>query len=150
MGFLGGAIILGEEVIVFLYGVAYTDAWLPLVILSLGRLFYVFEAVSNKILYALDEQTASSKLAVAGSTSNVVLNLVLVPPLLLLGAASATVGSYLLQAVLLVWLTANRSGMSLRLLRFAKPVLVTIVMMGVVYGFQGVLDDSVGALNHQS
>jgi|GEM_PF-2728871 len=146
IGFLGGAMVVGEEVLALLYGFEYTDAWLPLVILSLGRLFYVFETVSNKILYALNEQTASAKLAVVGSTSNVVLNVALIPPLLLPGAAVATASSYLLQAILLVWLAIDQSGLSLQLSQFVKPTLVTLIMMGVVYSYQGLLNDSIGTL----
>jgi O-antigen/teichoic acid export membrane protein len=101
-----GAILIGSPVIVpGLYGQSFSGAIAPLVALSPGVLALGAIRPIIGFLVKLDKPLILSSITVGAMILNVVLNLVLIPPLGIVGAGLASAVSYMLLAAFhIAWL----------------------------------------------
>jgi O-antigen/teichoic acid export membrane protein len=67
-----------EMTVLFLFGDQYVDASLPLRILSVGYLFFVFMGTNSMLLLVLGHSKAVMKVSAAGAILNVLLNYILI------------------------------------------------------------------------
>jgi len=95
-----GGVLLGDKLLYFFYGAEFALGYLTLVILLFVQIVNVFQLFFTMYLGALDHQKAAFKLTAVASVANVVLNLLLIPLIGIIGAAVATLGTMMLNAIL--------------------------------------------------
>ena len=81
---------LGREILTFLYGSAFIESYVPLLILMIGQLFSAFFGSSGNLLNMSDNERITLKVMVIAMIVNVALNIVLIPSYGILGSAIAT------------------------------------------------------------
>lgn len=129
---LGGGIVVGSDLISIAYGSVYGYAATALAILLVGRLAYAFGRVSTTLLYAHDDDKEVARVEAVALTANVALNLVLIPPLGIVGAAVATTVAYILGSLAKVTLTRRKYRVTLPVPRLGIAMLATVLMAGAV------------------
>jgi O-antigen/teichoic acid export membrane protein len=129
---LGGGILVGRDLISVAYGPVYGYAATALAILFVGRLAYAFGRVSTTLLYANDDDREVARIEAVALTANVALNIMLIPPYGVEGAAVATTVAYLLGSLAKVSLTRRKYRVPLPVPRLGLAVLATVLMASVV------------------
>lgn len=85
--------VFGRQLLDLFFGMAYRDAWLPLVILAVGQLVNAAVGSVGTLLYMSNHERDVVVGVGIGTVSNVVLNLALIPLFGMKGAAIATATS---------------------------------------------------------
>ena len=83
-----------SQVITFLFGAKYVDAWKPLVILSVGFMFHTIVGPNGLTIICMGKPSRELLGNTLGATLNVILNVLLIPLYGMSGAAIATATSY--------------------------------------------------------
>lgn len=83
-------IVWGSEILSLMYGLAYIESYMPLVILSLGKAISVFFGLTAVILAMSGYEKKAAYVLVITALMNVFLNAVLIPVFGVSGAAMAT------------------------------------------------------------
>ena len=151
---VAGIVVLSGELIRFVYGPAYASSALPLQVLILTLAFIFLDFPVGSLLNASDRQTTQTKLMGLATLTSVVLNILLIPPLGVLGVAVASLVSHAvlffggLVAVnrFLVWPKASFAAVSFRiaaaaagmgllvwLLKDSAPLIVSIAVGAIAY-----------------
>lgn len=91
---LFGALVLAEQILTVGFSPSFAIAATALVILVGQSLIQSIQSVFGQILFAVNEPQLPTRATVVAFTSNIVLNLLLVPQFSLTGAAVATMVSY--------------------------------------------------------
>ena len=102
----------GAQLVSWVFGVAYVDAYLPLAILALGELVGASLGSMGFLLYMSGEERRALTVLMATALLNVLLNLILIPLYGLAGAAIATACGQAVRLVLLYWLVVRHLGLS--------------------------------------
>ena len=131
----GSILFMGASAVVLFSKVAtrilladnYYDSWRYIPVLSFAMVFYSLVSFMGSV-YTVEKKSVNSLITAAvGAVTNIVLNILLIPPLSAMGAAVATFVSYLLVMIL-------RSADSRRFIRFplGVPLLLfnTVVLAG--------------------
>ena len=92
---LGGA-LLGDQIISLFYGAEYLPGTLPFQILVFTIPVISMGTIIGNYILAHDEQKRLAPNTIIGATANVVLNVLLIPPYGIVGAAFATITAQLL------------------------------------------------------
>lgn len=100
-------LVFGRKLIVLVFGREYLACYVPLLVLAAGQLVNSFFGVVNILLEMTGHQKDSAQSFFVGAVCNILLNLILIPRLGLIGAASATAISTLLWNILL-WAFAHK------------------------------------------
>ena len=126
-----GGWVLGDRLLYFMYGAVFTAGTPALAVLFLVQVIAVFMNLQTMSLNALDRPYDSFRATATAAGANVVLNLLLIPVMGILGAALATLGTMLLNAVL----AYHALSKEVRVVLERKPVahiVVATAVMGVV------------------
>lgn len=107
---------IGTVIILFGYGRAYSPAVVPMLVLLPGIWWLGMGSVVTSDLRGRGRPGAASLVSGAAMVVTVSLDLVLIPPLGVLGAAIASVVSYTTQGILALAVLSRISGMSVRTL----------------------------------
>ena len=91
-----GGVILSGQIIKFIYGAAYAPATSAFILLILTPLLVFPGMFIGNYIFAHNKQKQIAPRVVAGAVGNVVLNILLIPPLGIAGCALATIGAQLL------------------------------------------------------
>ncbi len=83
-------LLLGQDLITFIYGFEYKEAWLPLVVLSSGYLSLAFLGRGGVILTMSHFERHTAAAISIGAVCNIIFNLLLIPRYGINGAATAT------------------------------------------------------------
>lgn len=94
-------VLFGKPIITFVFGAQYSDAYLPLVILSLAQLFNMVTGSSGTLLAMTNYEHDSAKVLALSVFINVGLNVALIPLWGLAGAAAAGALTIVVQKVVL-------------------------------------------------
>ena len=78
-----------------LFGKEYAEAWLPMMILSLGFMFHSAVGPNGLTIVSIGKPTREMMGNVIGAVLNVIINLLLIPRYGMVGAATATAVSYI-------------------------------------------------------
>lgn len=97
----------GRWLLALLFGEGYGEAFVPLLILSVGTLFTAACGISGTLLVMTGHESQTVKVIIVSTLCNVVLNFALIPAYGTTGAATATLISGALLNILL-WRTALR------------------------------------------
>ena len=95
-----GGVLLGNELLYFFYGAEFMKAYPVLIILLFVQIINVFQFFFTTYLGALDRQKDSFKVTALAATTNIVLNILLIPMIGIVGAAIATMVTMGLNAIL--------------------------------------------------
>ena len=107
----GAAVILSlGQPLLSLFGPDFTAGYPVMFILVIGFLFRSAMGPAEYILNMLGEQTRCAQVLVGSAVLNVILNLCLVPPFGLIGAACATSASMMIAALLNYVVVRKRAG----------------------------------------
>ncbi|MCW2665199.1 MAG: Polysaccharide biosynthesis protein [Frankiales bacterium] len=126
-------LVRGQEVLGLLYGPSYGArgsavlAWLAVAPLAFGVAY-----LAGYALYALDRSWQVLFGSLSALAVNVAANLVLIPRFDEVGAAMATTGAYLLEALVLTGLVARVVGRPAVLRTFGLPALAAVPAAGVL------------------
>jgi len=105
-------------------------------LVSLMAIFASFEVVCAYLLQSLGHMYLPIRYMGAGLVLKLVLNILFVPSYGILGAAGASVLGYLLSAVLSLYGVKKVTGVRLPMIQmFAKPLLASLLMGGVVWAW---------------
>jgi O-antigen/teichoic acid export membrane protein len=128
-----GGIVLGEPVISFLFGSEYVAGAISFKIL-VATILFVFPTIAlGNLVIVFDRQRKMMGYIAIASLSNILLNMLLIPPLGIVGASIATLtvqGMY----AFLMWHTSKRL-VPLHLFRYLKKITLTSLIMGVIAFF---------------
>ncbi|WP_254921782.1 lipid II flippase MurJ [Halorubrum ezzemoulense] len=97
-GVLGGAIVIGTDMIELVFSTEYTSDNLLIIILAFGFVFQAFYFLFSRSLVAVNKTRQSFYATNLGVISNISLNLFLIPKFGILGAAAATSLSFMIAA----------------------------------------------------
>ncbi len=97
---LTGGVLLGDRLLYFFYGAEFASGYTALVILLAVQVVNVFQYFFTMYLDALNYPKESFKVTAAAAAANIVLDIALIPLFGIAGAAAATLGSMILNAVL--------------------------------------------------
>ncbi len=127
-----GGVMLGQDMLQFLYGSEYLPATLTFQILII-TLLLVFPGIliSNYIL-AHDKQKKLAPYAGVGAIGNVILNMILIPLYGIVGSAIATVGANLIYNGF-AWRLAKKINNFSTFQHLFKIIAATILMSAVVF-----------------
>lgn len=153
-------LVFAPLAIKILFGADYVSGYIALQILLIGILFLLVSTINNTVLAAIGKPTAVTKSFLIVALINTILNFILIPLFGIEGAATATLGSYLLlliistafvmryiqlKAPIVDWIKTAAIGILFTLIAFLlkrifvfyiwAEVAITIVIAGSVYLF---------------
>lgn len=113
-------LIYGSEIIIFIFGVEFKGAYVPLVVLSLGQAVNTGMGPVGLLLTMAGNEKIAMRNVLTAAVFNVLLNLILIPLLGMVGAAIATCITLVLCNILL-WISAKRLlGINSSAINFSK------------------------------
>lgn len=118
------------------YGARYGAAAGVMRVLGVGSVTYGFAYLASVVLISQDRDSVLSKVHAAVAAQNVVLNLILIPPMSYLGAALSTTISETTRAVVLMWYAVRSTG-PIRIARvFLAPMVgsAAVALVALVAG----------------
>lgn len=128
-----GIMFFTTEVIGLLYPPSYTVAVVPLQLLSIGLFIEVVFGLNSASLNALDRTTANAMMTGLALITNIGLNIILIPPYGIAGAAAATAAALLLWNLLAsAWLYYTEQLHPLSVFYF-KGAITTLVLTATIY-----------------
>lgn len=96
-----GALLFSHEILNFIFGETFGMAWLVLIVLMGGRIFYAIFLILDGILEGMNQIRLVARAAFVTGIFNIIGNIVFVPQFGIVGAAFATSLTFALYAVLL-------------------------------------------------
>jgi O-antigen/teichoic acid export membrane protein len=128
-----GIILLGDKIVLIIYGTKFTNSVIALQILSLYLPLRFINFTLYPTLYAIDKQMSATFSVTISAVANVVLNLLLIPILSFAGAAIATVLTEIfLFALYFYFISKYFHRITLHKI-FAKPSTSCLMICGFVY-----------------
>lgn len=127
------------DLVQFLYGKAYTQAAMPLVILSAGQLFAVIAGNSHPMLTMTGRQKTVVVIVLATVGLDLTLNFVLVPRFGLVGAASAAAFSAIVLNVSGAVAVRKYLNISLLDIRYVKSLVAALATCAVLYALRSLV-----------
>lgn len=121
------------ELVEALYGRAYVNAAIPLMILSAGQLFAVIAGTGKEMLTMTGRQKTIVAILLVTLMLDLVLNLLFVPRFGLLGAASAAAVSVIVFNISTATAVTKHVSISLFDMRYAKSLGAAAAACGVLY-----------------
>ena len=130
-----GTVIFATPILQLVYfGSAYLPASAALQILAAGMLFFTLYTISSSISQGLGKPMLPMFVLILGTTVDVGLSILLVPPFGINGAALATtIASFIIMATL-AWKTLQLAQLKLPIGDFGK-IIIASLLMGVVFLF---------------
>ena len=130
-----GGWILGERLLYFFYGEAFSTGAGALAILLIVQMAGVFMYLQTMCLNALDRPKDSFRVTAIAVTANIVLNILLIPAYGIIGAATATLITMVLNAVLAHRALSRNIRVRIEPRAVGHIALAAIVMAAVVVAF---------------
>jgi O-antigen/teichoic acid export membrane protein len=139
---VGGMFLIGPDVISILTAGQGTPSPYLVGVIALGITIGGIERLTGTILDAVEETALRAKIIWAGAVANILINAVLIPSFGIMGAAVATVLTFLLIAGLTVYRVADILPATLPWLTVGRTVAATFVMIVVA---EAVVPDRIAA-----
>ena len=95
-----GTVLFSREILGFIFGAEYTEAWLVLIILMFDKILQAVQIIIGRSLQAIDKPDKAARATIVSVVTNVVLNIVLIWEFGIVGAAVATVTASIVNDVL--------------------------------------------------
>jgi len=127
-----GTVVFAVPIISLLFGKAYLPGSVALQILAAGMLFFTLYTISSSIAQGLGKPRLPMYVLIVGTTIDLVLSILLVPPLGINGAAIATtIAAFFIMSVLM-WKTIRMASISLPIYDYGRIIIASIAM-GIVF-----------------
>jgi O-antigen/teichoic acid export membrane protein len=125
-----------EMIITFLFGERYIDSSIPLRILSLGFMVYVFVGTNTMMLTVLGMSKKLMNVSIFGTVLNILLNYILIKRLGfgIIGASVATAASYATVSFINAYVLYRHSKIHPITLGYIKPIIGSAVIGLIIYG----------------
>jgi O-antigen/teichoic acid export membrane protein len=107
-----GTALLGQWVLGLFFGVEFVAAYVPLMILLIGQFVNSASGSVGFLLNMTGHERETARVMTVSSVLNVLLNVLLAPPLGIAGAAVATAAAMVTSNVLLWWAVRKRLGIN--------------------------------------
>lgn len=127
-----GTAVFATPIISILFGNAYIPGSGALQILAAGMLFFTIYTVSSSIAQGLGNPRLPMYILIIGTMINIVLSILLVPPLGINGAAIATTVTAFFIMVTLGWKTLQLASVRLPFWDFGRIIIASLIM-GLVF-----------------
>ncbi len=121
-----GTIVFASPIINLLFGQEFLPGTAALQILAAGMLFFTLYTISSSISQGLGKPRLPMYVLVAGTTIDLILSLVLIPPYGINGAAIATTLSSLFIMVTLMWNTLKLANVNLPIYDYGKIIIACV------------------------
>ncbi|MFD1633362.1 flippase [Haloplanus ruber] len=95
-----GTLILSKDLLRILFGPEFTVAWLALIVLAAGKIPQSLHTLLSRSLNAIDYPDLAAYAAISSALLNMIFNIVLIWQFGIVGAAIATVGSFMINTIL--------------------------------------------------
>lgn len=125
-----GSVILGKEIINFVFGSGYTHAISSFRVLGLTMLVDFPTGILSGMVFAYNNQKKLTIYSIIGGFSNVIFDLILIPRFGIVGSAFATLSAQTISNIYLHW-TAKRLN-NFNVLPHLKKIFVASAVMSVV------------------
>jgi len=122
-----------EAVLNILFGSRYIGAAFALQILALGFFIHTIPGPINSTLVVMGKTRFLMWSALITTIVNIILNIFLIPPLGIIGAAIATASSFLIRNILWVTRLYSLSKMHPFTKNYLKPIIATVVPVLIIY-----------------
>jgi O-antigen/teichoic acid export membrane protein len=123
-----------EIVLNFLFGSDYVQAGVALQLLSLGFIIHAFLGSNGSTLLVMGKTRFIMTASLVCVTLNLILNLMLIPPFGIVGAAIATASSLGLSNILLSTKLYLSSGIHPFTKNYLKPIIASCILISLIYG----------------
>jgi O-antigen/teichoic acid export membrane protein len=130
-------LIFPKEILTILFGSSYTGGYLALIIVSLGIAANDFAGTSATILVAGGRTKANLACEIIAGTTNVVLNIILIPIYGIVGAAIATGLSFLARNLAALSLAYKAYGMHPYTKKYLNIIFSGLVGSAIIYFLKG-------------
>lgn len=127
-----GTVVFATPIISILFGAAYLPGSSALQILAAGMLFFTIYTISSSIAQGLGNPRLPMYILIIGTVIDIVLSILLVPPLGINGAAIATTFTSLFIMSTLTWKTLQLAEVSLPFWDIGKIIIASLIM-GLVF-----------------
>ncbi|MBI1971122.1 flippase [Candidatus Woesearchaeota archaeon] len=134
-----------RQILSFLFGGAYLDASVPLIILSLGAILFAIATINITILSGIGKPKVIAKIVLLAAGVNVFCNFFVVPAYGMVGAAFTTVLGYIIILGLTLLKIKEYAGAKISLRLVAKHTLVGVLFsffllfLGGVFPIHGII-----------
>jgi O-antigen/teichoic acid export membrane protein len=131
---LVGGLLLGRDLLYYLYSASFAAGFLPLVILLVARGFQSVYVIFYTFLLAMDAAKDAFLVVLAGSVVNFALSVALIPLVGLPGAAAGTLAAVLVCLVLSCWKVRHHTTIrpdTPAILRFVGAVSIMGVVLAI-------------------
>jgi O-antigen/teichoic acid export membrane protein len=108
--------VVAPVVVPFIFGEPYLATVPPLFVLLPAMMGMTLATILSRFFMAFDRQTITVAIQATATAANVVLNFVLIPRFGTMGAASASLVSYMFTATCMTWAFRRQTGLPLRAL----------------------------------
>lgn len=125
-----GGIIIGNKLIILLFGAEYANATLAFQLLLTTTIFVFFGSIASNAIFAYDKQKTFLVSSILGASANVILDLLLIPPYGIAGSAVATIISQFC-AHGYNWRTMKRLN-GFKTLPYLKKIGLSTLVMGII------------------
>jgi O-antigen/teichoic acid export membrane protein len=131
-----GFAVMREEIVTLVSGDAYVAATTVIPVLSFYPLAAAFNYLLGQLLLLRRQTVLFAGIYIAGGIANIALNVLLVPRLGILGAAWATLVSYVLVFLLLLWTLRATLSVSFAFVRFPRILGAALLMAAALFFVQ--------------
>lgn len=134
-----GTTILGNQLILLIYGPDFTPSAIALQILIWSEVLIFLNAVFGNLFNSINRQGIVAKQTILATALNIILNLVLIPKFSYVGASAATVATQLFAFCFLLYF-ASQEGYSfprIMILHLSKVLLACFIMALFIQLFSG-------------
>jgi O-antigen/teichoic acid export membrane protein len=142
LGIIPAALVLiafPDLVISILFGSSYIPAQNSLKVLAFGMLFYSIAFINSHVLAGIGKPSKTTKIMVTAAIANVVLNFIFIPIFGIVGAAIATVLSYILMMNLTSLELKKYIHIELPFFYFFKTIFVGALVIAAIYIMKKIL-----------
>lgn len=130
-----GTWFFAKEIIVFLFGQAFSSSILPFQILVIGTAIYGIVIPIGGTLAGIGRPDLSLKIGAAAATANVILNVLLIPRFGIAGAAAATITSFIIIVILFIYFIIKLTKVNIGVKWYASLFTITLLAMAVFSRF---------------
>lgn len=136
LALFAGGFLLGERLLIILYGEAYLSAFFPFIILLAGRLFYTIRRIAVVTMYGLGLDNQVARISIVAVITNTLLNLTLIPVVGIVGAAIGSLCSFLLLGVSTAYHVKRQAGFTPPTGELLRASLAAVLMFFAVKAVQ--------------
>lgn len=131
-----GTLVLSKQILEVVFGPSYTVAWIVLILLMGQKVIEGFYIILGSALNGVDRPDLAAQATVVATLSNLFLNVALIQSVGIIGAALATSGSFLINAVLHYHYTTKVIDITIPIKRIGWSIISSGVMALFIFSLK--------------